>query len=199
MIHIEIDATDADMPTLRRLRTALAERGSLHARLAGDAEKFVKVRGAVTSRTEHRIANRLGAKPTQHLAKAYQAIESASNSEAAILRVPRASRLRAAFGDYVVRPGSGKKYLTVPVHPDAYGRRAGEFDDLFFVQVGPRMTAALARKLSTGEGFEIMYWLTKSTRVREDPGLIPFEDVAAQMEDSTRLFYDEIMRDGGGV
>lgn len=196
MINLQITVSDLAAPALQRLRTGLANRGSLHARMAGDAERFVKDRGAVTSRTEHRSAEKLGARPTNHLYKAYQAIESDSNADAAILRIPRASRLRAAFGDYVLRPGSGKKYLTIPVHRDAYGKRAGEFSNLFFVRVGPRMTPALARPVSTGEGLEIMYFLTKSSRIREDRGLIPFDDLTEEAMDSARAFVDELI---GGV
>lgn len=193
-MKIDITITDNATGPLQGLRKGIVQRGPMHARIAAEAEEFIKAHGAGISASEHRSANRLGAKPTGHLARAYQAIESGSDDSSAFLRVPRASRLRAAFGDYVVRPGSGKKYLTVAVHPEAYGRRAGEFRDLFFVRLGPRQTPALARK--AGTGMEVMYWLTRSATIKQDRGLIPFEGLASAAQDAAEAYLDALMKPG---
>lgn len=197
MIHVRVQIDDqATAPMLMRLTSGLRNRGALHARIAVEAQRFLKDAGVRISKNQHRTAEMLGAKPTRHLEKAYAAIESESSEAAAVIRVPRASRLRAAFGDYVVRPGSGKRYLTIPVHKDAYGRRAGEFPDLFFVRVGPRQTPALARKVSTGEGMEVMFFLTKAAKIRHAPELIPFDLLGQQAADAVEAYVDSLL--GGG-
>ena len=56
------------------------------------------------------------------------------------------------------------KYLTVPIHPDAVGRKAGEISDLFV------FTAASGEKfLAKGEGnsLEFYCWLTPSVKIPE--------------------------------
>lgn len=196
MITLQIDIRDAARPMLARIRTGLKNSGRLHAKLAADAEAYIRRTGAEKSKSQHRTANTLGAKPTGHLAKAFAAIEGISTNDQAILRVPRASRLRAAFGDYVLRPGSGKKYLTIPAHPEAYGKRAGEFDDLFFVRVGPRQTPALARTSPNKDTAEVMYFLTKAAKIPHDPTLIRFDLLAKEASDSVEQFIDDIIREG---
>lgn len=196
MIQLDITLTDTAGPLLTRIRTGLANRAQLHRKIAGDAEAYLKKSGAAKAKTQHRSAETLGAKPTKHLEKAYQAIEGTGTADGALLRMPRASRLRAAFGEYVLRPGSGRKYLTIPAHPEAYGRRAGEFPDLFFVRVGPRQTAALARKVDGRETMEILFFLTKSARIKHAPDLIRFDLLAEAARDTVEEYIDGL-RNGG--
>jgi hypothetical protein len=134
-------------------------------------------------------------------------------------------KLRAAFGKYVLTPGSGSKYLTIPAARDAYGKRAREFDDLFFMRVGPKRTPVLARRVDTAPsvsrqvagrgrptvrrrqrsftgGVETMYVLVTGAEIPADPTLIPFEDLTAEARDSAEAFLDEmvaaaIQADGG--
>lgn len=194
-IRLDIEITDTAGPMLTRIRTGLAARGPLHSKIAGDAEAYLKRTGATKARTQHRSAERLGATPTKHLEKAYQAIEGTATADSALLSMPRASRLRAAFSEYVSRPGSGKKYLTIPAHKDAYGRRAGEFD-LFFVRVGPRQTPALARKVDGRETMEIMFFLTKAARIKHDPTLIRFDLLAEEARDSVGEYIAGLRKGG---
>jgi len=188
-LRVDIDMAGLSARELGTLSAALNDRVGLHAKIAGEAELFVKERGRVTSAGEHRSANRLGAQPTGHLAEAYEGIESVSTAESASLLVPGASRLRAAFGRYVITPKNGSKFLTIPVAREAYGKRAGEFTDLFFLRAGPRKTPLLAR--NRGQGFETMYFLTPKAEIPEDTNLIPFEDLAAEARDSAEAFIDE--------
>jgi hypothetical protein len=188
-LQVNIDFAGLSGDELRELAAALRDSAGLHAQIAGEAELFVKERGRVTSAGEHRSANRLGATPTGHLAEAYEGIESVSTDESASLLVPRASRLRAAFGRYVITPKNGSKFLTIPVAREAYGKRAGEFTDLFFLRAGPRKTPLLAR--NRGQGFETMYFLTPKAEIPEDTNIIPFDDLAAEARDSAEAFIDD--------
>ena len=196
-VDINITLTGDVSEGLQRLRGGLAERSQLHARIAGSVEKMVRKYGRGTTGDQHATAYRLGATPTRHLEKAYRDISSKSDETAAVLLIPRASRLRAAFGDYIVKPGSGKTYLTIPACAEAYGKRAKEFADLVFVRLGPRMTPTLSRKLKTGEGLQVMYWLTKQTKIKEDRNLLPFDDIGPDARDTTRKYLQGIMRKGG--
>ena len=189
-VRVEISVSGFRSEQMDILTHGLKDKRELHARIAGEAEAFVKTRGVATAANEHRSARRLGARPTGHLERAYQGIEGQSDGEAATLLVPRASRLRAAFGAYTLTPKSGSKYLTIPVAAESYGRRAREFEDLTFLRVGPRQTAILARTAADGS-LETMYVLVKKADIPEDRSLIPFDDLAATARDSAEAYLDE--------
>lgn len=190
-LFVEIDVTGLDDAGLGRISAALTNRAPLNRKIARDAERFTKEFGARKSQTEHRTASALGARATGHLAQAYQGIQSQSDASEARLLVPRASRLRAAFGSYVLKP-TNSKYLTIPVSRLSYGRRAGEFDDLTFLRVGPRKTAILARKDADGN-LETMYLLTTSVNVKEDASLLPFPEIADGAAISVEEYFDDLM------
>lgn len=184
---ITIDVSGMAAQELQGLRTRLADSSATHSVIAGKAESFIKNFGQQTSQREHRTANRLGASPTNHLAKAYQSIEGQSDADSARLLVPRASRLRAAFGAYTARPTGGRKYLTIPVAAEAYGKRAGEIPGLVFMRVGPKKTALLAKPDGDG-GITTYFLLVKKAEFKADPSLIPFEDLTSQSADAAELF-----------
>jgi hypothetical protein len=184
---ITIDLTNTAAEALQAIHTRLADSGNIHAAMAGSAERFIKNFGTEAASARHGSANRLGAKPTGHLTKAYQDIEAQSDASSARLLVPRASRLRAAFGGYTVRPGAGKTYLTIPVAAEAYGKRAGEIQGLEFMRVGPKKTPILARPDGNGR-ITTFYLLAKEADIPADEGLIPFDDMTAQAADAAELY-----------
>jgi hypothetical protein len=139
--------------------------------------------------------------PSKHLEKAYAAIESEGKSEQAEIRMPRASRLRAGFGDYVARPGAGKTYLTIPAHAAVYGHRVGEFGQgafKFAVLHGARVTPVLLFAADGGsyKKGDVAYWLKKQVAFKEDATLIPFGLLAEEAKDSIEEYIDEL-RHGG--
>ncbi len=192
-VVIEIDISDLDAG-LGGITAALTNRGALHMKMARDTEKFVKAYGAQKSQSEHRTASNLGARQTGHLSKAYAGIQSESDASAARLLVPRASRLRAAFGSYPLKP-TRSKYLTIPVAKESYGHRAGEMDDLTFLRVGPRKTAILARTDKDGN-LETMYLLVTSVNMKEDASLIPFNELSESASLSAEEYFDDLIKGG---
>ncbi len=57
------------------------------------------------------------------------------------------------------------KYLTVPVHPKAKGKKAGEFSDLWTLKTD---SGELFLCQDNGkDSFEVLYWLTKSVKIPE--------------------------------
>jgi hypothetical protein len=197
-VTIEIGGELKDQ--LADLEQGLQDKAGLHARMAGDAERWIKspdVAGRISAE-QHRSANKLGAQPTGHLADAYEAIEGVSDDDAASLLIPRASRLRAAFGSYALVP-KDSEFLTIPTHQDSYGRRAREFDDLFIIS-RPGKALMLARRSDdepsendkfalrartykrAGQrdkdaGIEVMYVLLKEVEIDGDPTLIPQDEL----------------------
>lgn len=189
-MSVEVTVVYEDDSQLATLQAAMADKAGIHSRIAGDALTFVRRFGAQKARGEHRTARRLGAGSTGHLSEQYEKIASASSAAEATLLVPRAGRLRAAFGTHTITKSNG--YLTLPVHKDAYGRRAREFSDLVALRVGPRKNLILARKTADGE-LETMYFLTKSVTIKEDATLIPFKEIYDGAGDSVMAFLDEAL------
>ena len=73
-----------------------------------------------------------------------------------------------------VRPGAGKKYLTIPHDPEAHGRTAGDFRGQLFFFRNKTGTAGLAKR---GEKkLRVMYWLVKKTDHKPDPSILPTSD-----------------------
>lgn len=76
----------------------------------------------------------------------------------------------------VMRPKNAN-FLTIPVHPEAHGRRAREFDDLepIFFDDGTGVLARPHSESKSGIG-EVYYRLTKKVRIKGDPSVLPAEE-----------------------
>lgn len=100
--------------------------------------------------------------------------------------------IRQRFYGGTIEPVT-KKYLTIPVHPDAYGKRAREFDlELVFglggqpyalatkstrsVSVTLTKTGRISKRL-TGRHGEIYYRLVRSVTQKPDPTVLPAPDL----------------------
>ncbi len=177
MISITITTT-GEAAGLQRLSRALSRRKQLHARIAVDVLETVQT--YVAGLPFHGTAKRLGAKPTNHLETVANQIEAASDEKQATIKIPRASRLRAAFGPYTVVPTGGRKFLTIPVAAEAYGRSAKTFTDLQFLRVGPKKTPVLAKPAIGVKGdspLNVLYVLVKKADIKEDRRLLNFDDM----------------------
>ena len=101
-------------------------------------------------------------------------------------------RQRYQGGD--IEPGPGKSFLTIPARAEAYGKRAGEFDNLVFAwhrKDGKSepwgLVEASATKVKRGKkrkdgsqkttteevGGLVMFWLVKSVHQDADPSVLP--------------------------
>ncbi len=191
-LQLTINVSGLSSAQMAAAAAAMGDGAKLNDRVAVDAEKFVKKRGRITAATEHKTAESLGARPTGHLLNAYEAIQHVSDATSATLLVPRASRLRAAFGKYVCTPKPPRKFLTIPTAAAAYGHRAREFSDLKFIR-SKLGRLFLVRKDAQGN-IEPMYLLVQRAEIPEDPALIPFEDLFANARDSAEAYYDEALK-----
>lgn len=112
----------SNTPRLDALREALGPAGRTELNDAAGASVY-----ALTARhlrmvavTRHATARRLGAVPTGHLEAAAKSLQRSADADSATLTInsPGFSRV---FGPIRITPLMGR-YLTVPIHPWAYGK-----------------------------------------------------------------------------
>lgn len=95
--------------------------------------------------------NELGGQRTHFYAKAGKSASYQITDTGATVSINKEGIAQRYFGGEI-RPGPGKKYLTIPARAEAHGRRAGEFNNLqvLFGRNGPY---ALAERENTTFAF----------------------------------------------
>lgn len=160
---------------LQEFRNALANRKPLHAKMAEHVAEFTRqyLRGL----DRHKTADRLKAKPTGHHLKAAKRIQADSNDTQAVVRIPRSTGLGRAFGAVTIRPGGGKKFLTIPDHKETYGKTVrDDFPEgtFRFAIVGGRFPALVWTKTTaTHLKGRVAFWLKKEVKQKQDRTLLP--------------------------
>jgi len=190
-------ATEADA-AVSALANALERRGPMHAQIAVRGKQYTQdyLRGL----NRHRSAARLGATPTGHLEKSAAAIEAASDDQAALIRIPRRTGLGRAFADVTLRPGPGRKFLTIPAHQTTYGKSVRDFPDAtfrFVVLQSFRVYLTLMFASGPYEG-EVGYWLKKQVTQKQDRTLLPSDTGYAGIARIAAVEYlTELVEKGG--
>jgi hypothetical protein len=159
---------------LQSIRNGLADRRGLHKLIARDALGLTQA--YLASDRRHTSADKLGARPTGFRARAGKSIEAGSDADAAILRIPRRTGLGRAFHQVMLRPGSGKTYLTLPATAETYGKGVRDFPkDAFRFVLYKSKTAALVWKEAGGKHKkgDVAYWLKKQVFQNQDRTLLP--------------------------
>lgn len=174
MLAVSLLPEGSDMPFTRKVFAGLTgDRTGVNSFIATTCEQLTRehVRGQVSSR--HRTAEKLGARPTGHLLRAAESIDSSANHQGAEVSWPRNTGLQRAFRPLIIRPKKPDGFLTIPIDAASYGRRAREFDDLF-VAVGRRGGLVLARL--NGQDIQFLYLLVRKSVVPQDRDLLPSGD-----------------------
>jgi len=174
-MKVELIITDEAAPVLRSLLANLDDPTLVHRAMAGRCERLFRDYLRKISKTRHRTAENLGAKPTRILEKAAESPEGHGDRAGASITLAPGFLFARAFGEVTILPTNGKKYLTIPVHPLAYGRRAREFSDLVFLRVGPFHTPILARRAANGN-LITYYVLVPGVRQKQDRTLLPRDE-----------------------
>lgn len=119
--------------------------------------------------------------------KANASLDTSLNQGVVDVDVPGISR---AYHDIDILPKT-KQALTIPMHREAYGKKAADFDDLFLVKRKDGK-AFLAR--NNGGNLSMMFFLAKHVHQRKDSGLMPTDDTLAinSMSRLSRLISDAI-------
>jgi hypothetical protein len=124
-------------------------------------------------RTKHTTAHMLGARPTGHYEKGAAAITMSADPSGAEVRVPIPG-LKRAWEDMPIRPGPGKRALTLPRAAVAYGRTVAEVRALGWTVFKPKGTNWLmGTKGGDREPLTLLYTLVGGVVQRRDPSLLP--------------------------
>lgn len=181
-------ASEAEM-TMQAKRNALARRGPMHARMAVRCQQFTQ--DYLRKLNRHRSAQRLGGKPTGHHQKAAASVKAAHDEDSAMIRIPRLTGLGRAFGDVVLRPGSGKTYVTIADHPKTYGKSVRDFPEdtfRFAILLAHRPFPVLLFADGPHKG-EVGYWLRREVRQKQDRTLLPSDEGYAGVARQAAMEY----------
>ena len=111
--------------------------------------------------------------------------DSKLNEGVAVVDVPGASR---AYHDIDIRP-KVRQALTIPMHREAFGRSAADFNDLFVVKKkdGKAFLAS-----NNGGNLTMMFFLAKSVHQRRDSRIMPSDSemAAVAMSRLSRLMSE---------
>lgn len=196
--------------------SALERLGTLRASLAADGVKAAAGGGVRRLLQDHMRAldgaraNQMGGKRSHFYAAAARSITYAIDSDGVTVSIHQPGIALHYYGG-TVRPVNGSKYLTIPVDPEAYGKRAGEFSHLS-VQYGQtrgggirpmflvedthtkvkvtkgRKTGKVKVKETLKAG-KIMYYLALSATMKPDPSVLPTDETINQSALASMIAY----------
>ena len=174
---------EVDM-ALHELRNALASRGPMHARMAVRGQQLTQ--DYLRKLNRHRSAQHLGATPSGHHAKAAARVEAHSDEQQASITIPRNTGLGRAFGDVVIRPGSGRTFVTIPAHQETYGRSVRDFPENTFrlavIESWRTFLALVFRETAGGHvKGEVGFWLKREVKQKQDRTLLPSDEGYAKV------------------
>lgn len=130
-------------------------------------------------RAKHTSAHMLGARPTGHYEKGAAAITMSADASGAEVRIPIPG-LRRAWEDVTIRPGPGKRALTLPRAAVAYGRTVAEVRALGWTVFRPKGTAWLMGTRDGDRTPTLLYTLVGGVVQRRDPSLLPSQGEIAE-------------------
>ena len=117
--------------------------------------------------------NALGGRRTNYYAGAARATSFAVVSDTEVVIGVAQIGIRQRFFGGTIRPRTAK-FLTIPVAPEAHGKRAREFGDLEVIFGRGGRPIGLARKAQGTRRFGVMlYRLARSVTQRADPSVLP--------------------------
>ncbi len=170
-----IDLRDTATPALQRLGEAVQR----------PAIRKVMGRAVANSLSRHlrsldrSRANQLGGARSHFYAEAASSVsqpELVGGDAVKVSITHRGLAQRYYGGDIVAgQNGSGKKFLTLPVHPAAYGHRAREFADLQLIPTRRGAILAKPNKASPNGIGEVFYALVRRVHQEPDPTVLPPE------------------------
>ncbi len=194
-LSIQVDMTDGVSPLLGSLLSALKDRSGLHEAIGKRAQTLTRNHLINIAATRHDTARTLGAAPTGHWANAAEKTTMESDGRGATVTVSHPG-IGRAVRDVEIRPGPGRKWLTIPKHPEAYGTAAREIPDLVAI-FGPR-GGVLMRPQPGSEFGTVFYILTKLIKQKQDRTLLPSdEEYGVEALVGVRDFVDSLLAAGG--
>lgn len=184
-LQVNITVTDTATPVLAQLHRELTDRTDLHQYIGAAAEAGTRlhIRSAATQR--HTTAGRLGATPTGYLTKRAELVQGKGNATQAEITVTGAI-FKRVFGPVTVRP-TAKKMLAIPMRAEAYGKRPGEFNDLFIYRA--KQGRLFLAKQTTPGRLQFFFLLKASVVLPQDRGLLPSDAQFGKMAELAARGY----------
>jgi len=186
LLSVDISIGGDAQRMLAQLEAELLNPVEIHEDIAARAENLTRDYLTSLAQTRHATADSLGATPTGHLERAAESVTSRSDAEGAVIGITSPGITRA-FSDITITPVNAK-YLTIAATAEAYGKRAGAFNDLrlaFFKNgtlalvkadqssVSSRKASGYGIERAAGQKPPIYYWLVKSVTQKQDRTLLP--------------------------
>lgn len=198
-LQVTLDGMQEVDAILHGLRNALARRGPMHARMAVRAQK--ETQRHVKGLNRHRSAQRLSATPTGRDEKSAARVTADSDDDEARVVIPRNTGLGRAFGDVVIRPGSGRTYLTLAGHPQTYGKSVRDFPEdafQFAILIAHRPFPVLLWADGPYKG-DVAYWLRREATQKQDRDLLPSDETYIKAGRLGAAQYLTSIMDGGNA
>lgn len=163
--------------------------------------------------------NQLGGKRTNFYNQAARSITYRLTSSGVTVSINKLG-IRQRLQGGRIKPTRGRRYLTIPAAPEAYGTRAGEWHNLKFgfafnkkgeiqpalieaqstgIKFGKRRRkdGTFSMKRSVREGGKPMFWLVRSVNQRPDPTVLPsMASIQQTAVDAVRKLVDREIRGG---
>jgi hypothetical protein len=179
MPGLSINISDKVTPALDHMEATLRERMAINRQIGIAVVNLCKQYVAGYRGSRHASADKLGAEPTDFVGASLEAIHY--QADATTILVDFTHPWFAAVGhDVHIKPGPGKKYLTIPIGKEAYGvRLQGQTGGKFFK--GPRGGLFWGKPYPGNDKFLQPLYV-----------LVPFVD---QKQDRTRLPTDQEILD----
>ena len=181
-MNVEVTITKSEKLDLLIRVLSPEVRTDLNAVAADAVAEFIGAHVRAYSGSKHGTATAFGAPPTRHYEDGANAISSSADADSGTVRIPIPGISRA-WGDVEIRPGAGKKYLTIPARsgaPEVYGKTVAILRGLgWSFASGRRGTPQEKLLFGRFEGekeSKVMFILKESVVQRQDPSLLPTKE-----------------------
>ena len=184
-------------PALSRLMDALGPsmRGQLLSVAARGVQRAVARHIERMGTTRHRSAQALGAEPTGHYERAAADVTSEVDGDVGVVTIPIAGFSRA-FHNVTIRPGAGKRALTIPIAAASYGVKVVEMQSAGWSIFRPKGSKALFGRRDGVAAALPLYALVSVVRQPQDRTLLPSDDeLGAAAESGVRTYLQEATRE----
>ena len=189
---IGVDIRDTASPLLNRLREDLTIPRAAGKSIGRGVTQLIK--GHLTD-LDRRRPNRLGGPRTHFYLRAAEATNFRVTGKGVVISINQLGiRQRILGGTIVPRKA---RALTIPVSPEAYGKRAREFPDLVLIKTNQRGSTILAR-IGQGDRVEPLFVLKKRVVQKADPSVLPTEkEIITTARRTLGRFLQSRRRPGG--
>jgi hypothetical protein len=193
-IALKLEFSGDTKLTLLREEMTFPEKLEFADQVAGGIEELTRSHIATAAATRHTTAQRLGATPTNYLLNKASSVEALGTPGSVLLTVS-GDIFKRTFQPVTVTAVNAKM-LTIPWSAEAYGKRAGEFSNLFvYVSKKGDGQAFLAQR--DGKTMKFLFLLKRSVVLPQDRGLLPadeeiFKVVEQAADDKLKLLTQKL-------